>query len=278
MRFWTCEYWFLLHANSGGGGIVQKAIELNYNGLTLRGMEHVPVGATDGIPAVVFYHGFTGTSIEPHRMFVKICRALERVGIASFRFDFSGSGESDGDFEDMTLSGEVAEAHAIFDLVKADPRIDATRISVAGLSMGGLVASLVAGDRPDDVYRLALLAPAGGQIQDLVLNLLKDSGVDFHVYSEFIDYLGNLVSRRFVEELSNFNVYQRASYYNGPVLIIHGTEDSIVPASVVTEYRDQAYGGRAKVHFIEGGDHTFDKHVSEAELIETLVAYLSSGA
>jgi uncharacterized protein len=256
---------------------VQKAIELKYNGLTLRGMEHIPDGIAERVPAVVLYHGFTATSIEPHRMFVKICRALERVGIASFRFDFSGNGESDGDFEDVTLSGEVAEAHAIFDMVKADPRIDTTRIAVAGLSMGGLVASLVAGDRPDDVYRLALLAPAGGQVRDLVLDLLKDSGADIHGDAEFFDYLGNLVSRRFVEELSIFNVYQRASNYKGPVLIIHGTADAIVPARIATEYRDEAYGVRADVHFIEGGDHTFDKHAFEDELIETLVAFLSRG-
>jgi pimeloyl-ACP methyl ester carboxylesterase len=202
---------------------------------------------------------------------------LQRVCVASFRFDFSGIGESDGGFEDVTLSGVVLEAHAIFDLVEADPRIDTTRISVVGLSMGGLVASLVAGDGPDDVYRVALLAPGGGLIRSLVLDLLKDSGVDIDGDDDFFDYLGNLVSRRSVHELSNFNVYQCAIKFDGPVLIIHGTADAIVPASVATDYRDQAYGGLAKVHFIEGGDHTFDNHASEAELVETLVAYLSSG-
>ena len=42
-------------------------------------------------------------------------RLLARQGIASARFDFLGSGESDGEFQDMTLSGEIADAGAILD-------------------------------------------------------------------------------------------------------------------------------------------------------------------
>jgi pimeloyl-ACP methyl ester carboxylesterase len=255
--------------------MMQKAIEFKCKGYTLRGMEHVPDRATDKIPAVVLYHGFAATSIEPHRLFVKICRALEQVGFASFRFDFSGSGESDGNFENMTLSGEVAEAHAIFERVKADPRIDSTRVSIVGISMGGLVSSLVAGDRSIDVHRLVLLAPAGGQVRDLVENLLWDSGNYVQAYSEYYDYLGNLVSRDCLEDLSNVDVYGRARNYNGSVLIIHGTEDKVVPASIATDYCYFAYEGHANVHLIEGADHTFDKHEWECELIETLVGFIS---
>jgi pimeloyl-ACP methyl ester carboxylesterase len=140
---------------------VQKAIELVYRGQTLRGMEHVPEVSGDKVPAVVLYHGFTGNKLEPHRMFLKISRALEESGVAAFRYDFLGSGESDGNFEEMTVSKEVAEAHAILDSVKQDPRIDPERVMLLGMSMGGLVASLVAGDRPADVAKLMLLCPAG---------------------------------------------------------------------------------------------------------------------
>ena len=90
--------------------------------------------------------------------------------MASFRFDFLGSGESDGNFEEMTASKEIAEANTILNFVKKDPRIDPNQVSLLGLSMGGLVASVLAGDRPDDIRRLALLAPAGNMYE-----IIKDT-------------------------------------------------------------------------------------------------------
>ncbi|KLU63127.1 hypothetical protein CEB3_c04770 [Peptococcaceae bacterium CEB3] len=60
-------------------------------------MEHFPTDMSDEeIPAVILFHGFTGTKLEPHRLLLKISHALEKLGFASFRFDFLGSGESDG--------------------------------------------------------------------------------------------------------------------------------------------------------------------------------------
>ena len=46
-------------------------------------------------------------------MFVKCSRALAQVGVASLRFDFYGSGESDGEFRQMTLRGEIADGRAL---------------------------------------------------------------------------------------------------------------------------------------------------------------------
>lgn len=62
------------------------------------------------------------------------------------RFDFSGSGESDRNFEAVTLSGEVEEAKAILAYTRALSFVDPSRVFLAGLSMGGAVASIVAGD------------------------------------------------------------------------------------------------------------------------------------
>jgi len=142
--------------------------------MTLRGMEHIPEKSLDEkVPAVILFHGFTGTKLEPHRLFLKISRALEKQGIASFRFDFLGSGESDGDFEEMTVSKEIEEAHAIVDFVKRDGRIDPSRIYLLGLSMGGLVASVVAGERPNDVAKLILMAPAGNMYELITETIRK---------------------------------------------------------------------------------------------------------
>jgi pimeloyl-ACP methyl ester carboxylesterase len=252
---------------------MQEAIKLEYQGKILRGMEHVPERKEgERLPAVILYHGFTGTKLEPHRIFLKICRRLEAMGIACFRYDFLGSGESDGNFEEMTVSGEIAEAHAILDSVRQDPRIDPERVTLLGMSMGGLVASVVAGERPQDVHKLILLAPAG-EMYDLIRDLVD--GVlaipDLQVY----DYNGNLIGRAFAEDVKTLNVFERASGFQGDVLLIHGTDDPTVPSRVSQEYQKRCYGGRAVLHLIEEADHTFNKAVWEQDVIEKICEFMS---
>jgi pimeloyl-ACP methyl ester carboxylesterase len=253
---------------------MQRAITLQHRGMTLRGMEHVPEQAsTQPVPAAILFHGFTGTKVEPHRLFVKLSRALEARGIAAFRYDFLGSGESDGNFEDMTVSGEVEEAHAILDSVRQDPRVNPDKVSLVGLSMGGLVASLVAGDRPADVHKLVLLAPAGTML-DLVLGMVQSAQVDVE-RTEVFDHGGNLVGRAFVEDLLKLSVYPRAANYTGPVLILHGSRDETVPLEASHRYVRESYGDRAQLHLIEGADHTFNKLEWEQEVIHRVCDFLS---
>ncbi|KEO82276.1 alpha/beta hydrolase [Tumebacillus flagellatus] len=248
---------------------MQRAIELAFDGKTLRGMEHVPENAAGGrVPAVILYHGFTANKLQNHRMFWKLSRELEQLGAAAFRYDFLGSGESDGHFEEMTVSGEIAEAHAILDAVRQDPRIDENRIVLLGISMGGLVASVVAGDRPQEVRDLILLCPAGN-MYDIVKPV-----VDLHLSDpnlQVIDYGGNLIGRAFGEDVRSLNVYDRAKTYTGGVLLVHGTADQTVPFVVSERYRDLCYGERAVLHAIEGADHTFNSHLWERDVIQTVL-------
>ena len=252
---------------------MQQAITLNYQGMTLRGMEHVPERKEgERLPAVILYHGFTGDKLEKHRFFLKICRELETLGYASFRYDFLGSGDSDGDFEDMTVSKEIAEAGAILDSVKADPRIDPDRVILLGMSMGGLIASVLAGDRPQDVAKLVLICPAGNMYDFVKYQLdvyLADPNLNH------VDLNGNLVGRAFGEDVKQLDVYGRAKQYEGEVMLIHGTNDPTVPFAVSGLYKENCYGDRVTIHPVEGADHTFNKYEWEQEVLRTISAFLS---
>lgn len=255
---------------------MQKAIELMVRGQTLRGMEHVPESRTEGaLPAVILFHGFTATKVQEHRFFVKISRALEKIGIASFRFDFMGSGESDGNFEDMTLQTELEDGEAILNFVQQDPRIDPARVSLLGLSMGGLVASLLAGKRDKDVNRLILLAPAGN-LDQIIAYSMQMYGV--HERMEVFDHAGNLIGRGFADSLANLNAFERAKAYAGPVLLIHGTKDETVPYQVSLKYHELAYGGRAVLQMVEGADHTFNSTPWEQSVISAIEDFTKADA
>ena len=97
---------------------MERYVECVSRGLTLRGMLHVPDGREGKLPFVILFHGFCDDRNEINFVHTELSRRLCERGIASVRFDFAGSGESDGRFEDMTVSGEVADGMAILDYVK----------------------------------------------------------------------------------------------------------------------------------------------------------------
>lgn len=243
---------------------MQKAIEIKSGDLTLRGMLHTPDAIKGKIPIVLILHGFQGNKTGPHFIFVKLSRILESKGIASVRFDFGGSGESDGDFINMTLSGELEEAGYMLDYIKTLEFVDKDRIGVIGLSMGGAVASMLAGKRKDEIHALCLWAPAGN-MGEIVLNYYIGGN-----YAQFkergcYDIEGFLIGEDFVTDVTELDIYQKASDFDKKVLLIHGDHDTIVPLSTSERYLDY-YGKKAKLNIISGADHTFDKNVWEAEV------------
>ena len=142
---------------------MERYVELRRPAGLMRGMLHLPDRESfrPPWPGVVLFHGFTGGRTEARFLFVGFSRLLARHGIASARFDFIGSGESEGDFTDMTLSGEIADAHAVLDWFGRRRGVDRSRVFLLGMSMGGSAAGVVAGERGGEVRGLVLWAPAG---------------------------------------------------------------------------------------------------------------------
>ena len=139
---------------------MERYVECESRGLTLRGMLHVPDQRPGKVPFVILFHGFCDDRNEINFVHTELSRRLCERGIASVRFDFAGSGDSDGRFEDMTVSSEVEDGLAILDYVKSLDFVDQSRIAIHGLSMGGCVASMVAGLRDADVCALSLWIPS----------------------------------------------------------------------------------------------------------------------
>ena len=136
--------------------MAEKPVVFYNEGLQLVGMLHLPKD-NDNPPGVVFFHGLTGSKTEAHFFFVKLARALASIGIAVLRFDFRFSGDSEGNFENMTLSGEISDALKSMDFFVTECGVSPDKIGILGLSMGGAVATAVAEKAEEIVCRSTCL-------------------------------------------------------------------------------------------------------------------------
>jgi alpha/beta superfamily hydrolase len=247
-------------------------------------MLHVPQNNNAEIPIVCLFHGYTGNKIESHFIFVKLSRLLEKAGIASVRFDFGGSGESDGGFYDMTISKELEDAKAILEYVKTLDFVDLERISIVGFSMGGVIGSILAGDCMDEIKSLCLWAPARNIKQ---IYLARDIDTcDLTEISEkekkdvfeqgYRDISGLPLSIEFIKDLESLDLVGRATIYKKDVLILHGGEDRLVPLFNSENYLKE-YGSSARLHVVKGADHNFSCVPWEKELMDHTVSFFTTG-
>jgi pimeloyl-ACP methyl ester carboxylesterase len=241
-------------------------------GLGLAGVMHVPT-REPRYPCVVFLHGYTGNRMGDHCILVKAARELCRAGYGCLRFDFRGSGESEGDFADITVDGEISDAMAALEFLKGFKGIDPGRIGLVGLSLGGSVAACV-GARAG-VRSLALWSPwafidylveRGGKVFKDPYAWLPPNFKEAVKKKGRVDIGGYMRGKAFFESVAEIDPLREIAKYKGPVLIIHGSEDQVVsPAN--SEYIYDRVTGTRRLIIIDDADHTFSSSYWENQVI-----------
>lgn len=236
-------------------------------GMQIMGVLHRP-DTSEKPPAVVFYHGCTGSKTEAHWLFVKLARHLADQGVMVLRFDFRHSGDSDGRFEDMTLSGEISDGIRAVEYLTGECVSDPNRIGILGISMGGAVAAIVAGRLGNRIRSCVLLNPVARPFEDLksIARAQELNTVSFPI--EFNSFL---FGRQFFDDLANIHPLDEISRASCPALVINGPADRTVHPSRSREYMDVLRGRNgipAELHVIEGADHTFASAAWERAVME----------
>lgn len=245
---------------------VEESIEIGCSGRILRGIQTRPVQGQS--PVVIIYHGFCGSKIGPHFIFVRLARELAKQGIASVRFDFYGSGESDGVFSDMTLSTEIEDAKLIYEWASKREYVERNNKFLLGLSMGGLITSLIAPDY-DDINSIVLWSPAGNMLQ-----VAEESAKNaFYTSDGYADIEGLLINKEFINDLRKYDIYNTAKNYKKSALIIHGTKDEVVPIEFGKKYKVK-YGEKSKFIEVKGADHVFQRSDWKGTVIRETTKYI----
>jgi pimeloyl-ACP methyl ester carboxylesterase len=209
---------------------------------------------TDKCPMVILMHGiFSSKDIVP---IPSLARSLAKEGIASICFDFGGHWKSEGKMEHMTVGKEIEDALAIWEYVKSLPYV--SKIGLLGHSQGGVVASMTAGilaSRDESPAALVLVAP-GSVIQDACKSG-KFFGAEFDPADppEYVKCFGIMkLGREYILSTQEIDIYGTAKAYTGPVKLIHGSNDTIVPLSCSEKFVE-TYNQDADLTVVEGENH-----------------------
>lgn len=244
----------------------ETPVTFTNEGMQLLGVVHRPV-PNGPPPAVLFLHGCTGSRAEAHWIFVKLARELAARGIMALRFDFRHSGESEGSFEDMTLSGEISDALRAIEFLAGECGADPDRIGLLGLSMGGAVAAIAAGRLRERVKSCVLMNPVAHPFEDL--QFLAQSR-EVRVARFPVEYNAFLFGRAFLEELPGIRPLEEIIRATCPVLVVNGDADRTVRPGRSREYRDtlHAAGLPAELFILGDADHTFASAAWERAVAE----------
>ena len=217
---------------------------ISQNGTEIEGVMYRPDG-TGPFPTVILTHGFSGnyTYITGN-----IAKELSKAGFAAYAFNLRNPDTRS--MWNTSVLTEAATLNTVIDQVKQLDYVDTSRIFLLGESQGGFVSAYVAANR-EDIRSLILYYPAF-VLQDDAKR--RNPGWDTPGY-EFEDDVSFGVSAVYAKDALSFDIYDEIGKFKNDVLIIHGTQDDVVPLS----YSERAVSvyDHAELKTIEGAGHGF---------------------
>lgn len=221
----------------------------------------------------MFAHGFQGTKSAPHRLFTKMARKLANHGIAACRFDYYGSGDSEGEFSESTISSQIEDVVDVFSYVSNMENYEVTKIGLIGYSLGGCIASIAQSKLSTNLSTIVLWAPISNPYWNFV-HLLGMDRVINGLKGEPVEFEGEQIGRAFFEELLEFDPLDCINQYENPVLIIHGEQDQdVLFANAVAYKRMVQHLSSQLISFPDTG-HLFQEHETETALFNHTLEWL----
>ncbi|PCJ95510.1 MAG: hypothetical protein COA50_09960 [Flavobacteriaceae bacterium] len=180
-----------------------------------------------------------------------IGRALNKSGIAVLSFDFTGLGESEGDFEHSNFSSNVD------DLVLAAQFLKANYVApsiLIGHSFGGAAVIFAAHHIPSVKAVATIGAPSSPKH---ITHLLK-SGIDeINRKGEAVVDIGGRafkIRKQFLEDINENNMEESLSTLKLPLLVLHSPQDTTVGIENAAQIYQAAWHPKSFIS-LDGANH-----------------------
>lgn len=219
----------------------------------------------------IFAHCFTcGKNLKVIR---EISTALTKVGIAVLRFDFTGLGQSEGEFEDTNFS------HDVEDLLQASAFLEQNYEApslIIGHSLGG-TAALFAAQKLDSIKAIVTIASPSQPSH--VENLIKSStkkGQNEEEDSVVINIGGKdfKIKKHFLEDINAQDTKSFLGDFKKPYLIMHSPQDQVVGIGNAEELYKWAHHPKSFIS-LDKSDHLLNDN-TDASYIGNLIGHWSS--
>ena len=204
-------------------------------------------GAPGSKHVVVIGHGVTGHKDRP--LLIALAEGLSAAGVNVLRHSWSGNGESEGNFAESNITKEVADLGAILTALTAE----GYTIAYAGHSMGGAVGvrRAVIDQRIRLLISLAGIVHTAEFAEHAFGHLEPGEGLMF-------DKPGLVLPAAYMADLRGIEtVLDDTSRVTVPWLLVHGTEDDLVPLQHSLDAYSHAITEKKLVE-IPGADHLFE--------------------
>lgn len=186
-------------------------------------------------------------------------------------FDYFAHGETGGVFEEASVGRWFDNVLAVADGLTRGPLV------CVGSSMGGHMLSRLIQARPERVVAAGFLAPAADFATKLMLpgmspeerRALDVSGV--HMMPGYDRPVP--LSQAFFDEAARHDVLDSAIAFDGPVRILHGMQDDLVPWQHGVRLLEAFTTPNAHIHLIKDGDHRLSRP-QDLDLLVAMVAEL----
>lgn len=241
----------------------------NIYGETLAGTLHLPDTSSDR--GIVLGHCFTCT--RHTSILRRIAKDLSEAGFIVLRFDFSGNGQSQGEFSESTYGKQVTEMETAADVIASH---GAAWIGMAGHSMGGLISFLTAAQNEN----VKAVCTVGSRISGM-----KVTGFLSRTQREILEKTGEVtftsrgrflkITEEFYTDADRFDMPQILRSFDKPLLMVHGDQDEIIPVGEAYKARDMSSGG-ARLKVISGADHMFSREEDRQAVSQLVVEWFKN--
>lgn len=243
---------------------IQKITFENSSGKKLAAKLELPIDRRPHNFAI-FAHCFTCNKNFTAVRYISSALAAKGFGVLSF--DFTGLGESEGDFADTNFSGSVDDLICAAEFLKKNYQAPAV---IIGHSLGG-AASLLAASRFSEIKAVATIgAPAAPQH---VTNLLEISAEEIKEKGSLPINIGGrpfLIKKQFIEDLEAQNLLEIVRQMRKAFLFLHSPQDQTVGIENAAELYQAAFHPKSFVS-LDGADHLLSKK-ADAVYVGDLIA------
>ena len=220
------------------------------------GVRELAYDLTEGEgPGVVFLGGFRSDKEGTKALYLE--EWAQRRGQAFLRFDYSGHGQSSGDFLHGSIGDWAEDAVAIIEGLTSGPQV------LVGSSMGGWISLLVARALPRRVAGLVTIAAAPDFTEDSMWAEFDDDQREALMTDGHVDLPSDYsdepytITRRLIEDGRNNLVLRQPLPLPFPTRFLQGTADADVDVDVAQRLLDHAVGPDMRLTLVKDADHRF---------------------